>query len=365
MEARINTFLTLLKEQRASDLHLISDSPPVVRFNGDLIPLNFRKLSPEKTRSFLYEICTKEQIARFEKERELDFAYSIPDVARFRVNLFMQRKGICGVFRIIPERIETIDELGLPKSLKKFARLDKGLVLVTGPTGSGKSTTLAAIVNEINEHQQKHILTVEDPIEFVHKDKKSLISQREVGTHTPSFADALRGALREAPDVILVGELRDLESISEAITTAEKGVLVFGTLHTASAAKTIDRLIDAFPEDQQAQIRSMLSISLVGVISQQLLKTADGMSRTAAFEILIGSPALGNIIRQGKIHQIQSLVQTADRESGMISMDQYLIDLVKKKIVKPDEALKKCYDKIKFQQYIDDFRRSSRAGGKK
>jgi len=274
-------------------------------------------------------------------------------MARFRGNIFMQHKGIGAVFRIIPSKILTADDLGLPEGVRKFTQLKKGLVLVTGPTGSGKSTTLAAMIDLINSSRKEHILTLEDPLEFIHENKESLLNQRQIGEHSESFTAALRAALREDPDVILVGEMRDLETISLAMTAAETGHLVFGTLHTNSAAKTIDRIIDAFPRDGQEQIRSMLSESLKGVVCQQLLKTVEGKGRIAAMEIMVGTPAVANLIREGKTFQIPSIIQTA-RKDGMQLMDQHLIDLLKTKRISPEEAHRCAQEKKQFEQYLPD-----------
>jgi len=351
--ARIDAFLKLAKEQRASDLHFIAGSPPLIRFNGDLFPINFRTLTAYDGESFITEILTEEQIETFTEKLELDFSYHLDEVAHFRVNVFRQREGISAVFRIIPDKVQTVAELGLPESLKKFTKISKGMVLVTGPTGSGKSTTLAAIINEINENQNRHILTLEDPIEFVHTPKKCIITQREIHTHSHSFANALRSALREAPDVILVGEMRDLETIEQALTCAETGILVFATLHTNSAGSTIDRIIDVFPSFQQDQVRTMLSVTLQGVISQQLVPTADGLSRVAALEILGGSYALSNLIREGKTHQIPTLIQSADESTGMQTLDQHLMNLVRVGRISAHTAYVHAQNKESFEDLIN------------
>ena len=337
--ARIDSFLMLVKEQRASDLHLCVGQPPIIRFAGDLVPIKFRMLTDFELKRMVYETLRPAQIAFFEENMDLDFAYSIDGVARYRGHLFYDENGIGAAYRIIPEHIESIDELRLPTSLKKLSRFDKGLILVTGATGSGKSTTLAAILNEINETRQKHIITVEDPIEFIHQPKKCVFSHREVGTHTKSFQSALRSCLREAPDVILIGEMRDIETISLALTCAETGALVFGTLHTQSASKTVDRIIDVFPAEQQEQIRSMLSLNLKGVMCQNLLKTSDETNRCAAVEILFGSTALSNLIRDNKTYQIDTLIQLGGYEkTGMQTMDQALVALCDEGRVNPQEA---------------------------
>jgi twitching motility protein PilT len=300
----------------------------------------------------LFAILTENQRQIFTTRNDLDFAYEIPDVARFRVNLLRQHRGVGAVFRLLPSRFRTLDELGLPQVVYSLARLEQGLVLVTGPTGSGKSTTLAAIIDHINEESDKHIVTIEDPLEFIHPSKKSLVTQREVGVHTTSFAAALRAVLREDPDIILLGELRDLETISLAITAAETGHLVFGTLHTRTAASTVDRLIDVFPPDQQGQIRTMLAETLKGVVAQQLLIRADGQGRVIAAEILVGTTALANLIREGKTYQIPSLIQTGRRE-GMQTMDQAILELLRSKQITPQEAYRKAIDKETYRQYLE------------
>jgi len=351
--ARIDALFKMMQEQGASDLHLSSGSPPIFRLHGDMIRLNFKSLSHEELKVIIFEILSEKQQSDFETRKDLDFAYAIPGMARFRGNIFMQHKGIGAVFRIIPSKILTADDLGLPEGVRKFTQLKKGLVLVTGPTGSGKSTTLAAMIDLINSSRKEHILTLEDPLEFIHENKESLLNQRQIGEHSESFTAALRAALREDPDVILVGEMRDLETISLAMTAAETGHLVFGTLHTNSAAKTIDRIIDAFPRDGQEQIRSMLSESLKGVVCQQLLKTVEGKGRIAAMEIMVGTPAVANLIREGKTFQIPSIIQTA-RKDGMQLMDQHLIDLLKTKRISPEEAHRCAQEKKQFEQYLPD-----------
>ena len=296
--AKIDTFFTEMKEQGASDLHIVVGFPPLLRLNGELVPLvRHPVLTAETSRELLFEILSSGQQAKVEKNRDFDMAYELEGIGRFRCNILYQHRGIGGVFRIIPTKILTIEQLKLPDIVRSIAAFTRGLVLVTGPTGSGKSTTLAAIVDYINDNWSKHIITIEDPLEFVHPNKKCIFTQREIGSHARSFADALMVASREDPDIILVGEMRDLETISLALTCAELGILVFGTLHTNSASKTIDRIINAFPADQQSQTRSMLSESLKAVVAQQLLKTKDGRARCAALEILIGSNALASIIR--------------------------------------------------------------------
>jgi twitching motility protein PilT len=354
---QIDELLKRMVEKEASDLHLTVGAYPLVRIHGELEKMDSlgiiseSPLQSDQLRKLLYEILTEEQIQEFEERKELDFAYQAPGIGRFRTNIFEQLKGVGAAFRLIPNQILSLEELGLPKTLAKFTRLNKGLVLVTGPTGSGKSTTLASLIDLINRERKVHIITIEDPVEFVHVNKNSLINQRQLGSNTLSFSNALRAALREDPDVILIGEMRDLETISLAITAAETGHLVFGTLHTNSAAKTIDRIIDAFPSGQQAQIRTQLSESLKGVISQQLLKRADGKGRVVAIEILVGTPAIANLIREGKTYQIPSVIQTGRRE-GMQTMDQAIIDLLKMGKITTEEAFDKCVDRETFQKYL-------------
>jgi twitching motility protein PilT len=308
-------------------------------------------LSHDELKGLLYEILTEKQKAQFEEKHDLDFAYEISGLARFRGNLLMQHRGVGAVFRIIPSKILSADDLKLPEGVTRMTTLKKGLVLVTGPTGSGKSTTLAAMIDLINSTRREHILTLEDPLEFIHENKMSLVRQRQIGEHTEGFTSALRAALREDPDVIMVGEMRDLETIGLAISAAETGHLVFGTLHTNTAPKTIDRIIDVFPADQQSQIRAMLSESLKGVVCQQLLKTADGKGRVAALEIMHGTPAIANLIREAKTFQIPSIIQTAKKD-GMQLMDQHLLDLLKTRQVSPEEVYRCCQDKKQFETYL-------------
>jgi twitching motility protein PilT len=345
-------FFRKMKATGASDLHLLSGMPPKFRIHGELEAIPEEAPIPEDAlREMLFEIIDNRQREKFQQTHDLDFAYSLEGVARFRCNYLQQITGLGAIFRIIPEKIKTISELNLPKILERFAVLQSGLVLVTGPTGSGKSTTLAAIVDYINTTQQKHILTIEDPIEFVHESKKCIITQREVGHDARTFSSALRAAGREDADVVLIGEMRDLETISLAITLSEMGQLVFGTLHTNSAAKTIDRIIDVFPPEQQPQIRIMLSDSLKGIVAQQLLRTRDGKGRVAVLEILFGSPALSNIIREGKTQQILSVIQ-AGKLDGMQSLDAALLELVVKKVIIPQDAYAKAQDKKSFEPFL-------------
>jgi twitching motility protein PilT len=349
--AKIDALFNYMIENDASDLHLATGSKPKLRKHGELEEMDHEVLTDDTLKELLFEIANEEQQNIFHEKKDLDFAYEIPDVSRFRANYFEQKFGIAAVFRVIPTKIMTVEDLNLPEQILKLTQLSRGLVLVTGPTGSGKSTTLAAIIDYINANRKDHILTVEDPIEFVHKSKGCLVNHREVGTHTGSFASALKAALREDPDVILVGEMRDLETIELAITAAETGHLVFGTLHTSSAAKTIDRLIDAFPSGQQAQIRTMLSESLKGVVCQQLFKRVDQPGRLAALEILFCKAAVANLIREAKIHMITSVMQTSKGE-GMQLMDQAIMDFLMKKMIAPEEAYLKANDKNAFQRFV-------------
>ncbi len=352
--AKIDTFFTEMKERGASDLHMVVGFPPLLRLNGELLPLDRHPvLTAESNREILFEILGPTQQAQAEKNRDFDMAYELEGVGRFRCNILYQHRGIGGVFRIIPTKILTIEQLNLPDIVRSIAAFNRGLVLVTGPTGSGKSTTLAAIIDYINDNWAKHIITIEDPLEFVHPNKKCIFTQREIGSHAKSFADALMVASREDPDIILVGEMRDLETISLALTCAELGILVFGTLHTNSASKTIDRIINAFPADQQAQTRSMLSESLKAVIAQQLLRTKDGKGRCAALEILIGSNALASTIREGKINQIPSLIQTNTKQ-GMQTMDQHLMKLFEEEKITAEAAYEKALDKNLFLKLFDE-----------
>jgi twitching motility protein PilT len=323
-------------EQGASDCHVSSGEPPMLRIHGDLKKLDHAALSREDVHTMVFDIMNDSQRKTFEETHECDFSFELGDIARFRVNVFLQRKGMGAVFRTIPTKILTVEQLGLPPVLKQLCDKEKGLVVVTGPTGSGKSTTLAAMIDFLNNSFEGHILTIEDPIEFVHQSKKCLVNQRELGPHTQSFANALRAALREDPDVILVGEMRDLETIQLALTAAETGHLVFGTLHTSSAPKTVDRVIDVFPPNQQAQIRAQFAESIEAVITQTLLKKKAG-GRAAALEIMTGTTAIRNLIRENKIHQIPGTMQVSQKD-GMQTMDMALLDLVGKGLVTPEEA---------------------------
>ena len=342
MAAPVQSIDALLEEavaQGASDLHLTVGSAPATRVRGELRPLvGAAVLDADTTQSLLYRILTTEQQKRFELDRQLDCSYDVPGIARFRVNVFQQRNAVAAVFRVIPDQLKTLEELALPEALRSLTTMPRGLVLVTGPTGSGKSTTLAALIDEINRNRTDHIITIEDPIEFVHRHKQCIVNQREIGTDAESFGLALRAALRQDPDVILLGEMRDLETISTALTAAETGHLVFGTLHTQSAPSTIDRIIDVFPATQQEQIRTQIAGALQGVITQTLLPTLDGRGRVPALEILLPDDAIRNLIRQGKVEQIYSYMQTGSR-SGMQTMEQSLAELVTRRIVSPSEAI--------------------------
>jgi twitching motility protein PilT len=337
--AKLDAFFKVMAEQRASDMHLAAGSPPLLRLQGSLKKVEYQPLTDEVLRAMIYEILTEHQIERFEKTHDLDLAYSAPGIARFRVNIYQKFTGISAAFRIIPHKILTLEELGAPAGLKAMCEYKNGLVLVTGPTGSGKSTTLAAMIHYINQTSHEHILTLEDPLEFIHEPVKCLISQREVGSHTDSFTTALKAALREDPDVILVGEMRDLDTIQLAIAAAETGHLVFGTLHTNNASKTIDRIIDVFPSERQSQVRAMLAESLRGVVAQQLLKRADGKGRVAVHEILIATQAIRSLIREAKTFQIPSTIGTG-RKEGMQSFDQALMELIQQGTITLEEAVK-------------------------
>ncbi len=351
--AVIDKFFRALKDQGGSDLHLQAGQPPKFRVHGRLEPLNMPPLSNKEAHKILDEILSEPQRKHWASNWDLDFSYELDGIARFRCNYLMHQGGVGAVFRIIPTKIMSIEELGVPQSIKRFCTIRTGLVLVTGPTGSGKSTTLASMIDEINATASKHIITIEDPIEFVHPNKSCVVTQREIGSDTESFSTALRAAAREDPDVVLVGEMRDLETISLAITSAETGNLVFGTLHTNSAAKTIDRVIDVFPEEQQAQIRTMLSVSLQGVVAQLLLRRADGGGRVPVNEVLISSPALGAIVREGAIHKVVSYIESG-RGEGMQLMDDSILARLKAGMVSPNEAYMKSSDKSRFEHLVKD-----------
>jgi len=350
--ATIDPFLSEVIDKRGSDLHFIAGDPPRIRVYGDLGPLRPDRLDATFVKEALYEIMPKPALDRFESKDGADFAYTLADRGRFRVNIMRQLNGVGGVFRVIPSQALTMEELKLPQSVREMARATNGLILVTGKTGSGKSTTLASMVDDINTRMKGHILTIEDPIEFVHLRKSCLISQREIGVHSASFADALHSALREDPDVILVGELRDHETMSIAVTAAEMGILVMGTLHTNGAAQTVDRLVNAFPSDKQSHVRTMLSTSLRGVVSQQLLQRADKQGRVAALEVLVNTPAASNLIRQGKLDQLENTMQ-AGAQFGMRTMDSAIQHLLDQRLITGKEAYKKGINKGKFEPTKD------------
>ena len=349
--AQIDAFFKLMNDQGASDLHLMAGQQPVLRIHGEMERVKYRILDDDGLKAMLYEIAPEEKAKVFEETGDVDFAYEIPGLARYRANFFRQKNGVGAVFREIPSTILTCEQLGLPPVVRKLASLPRGLVLVTGPTGSGKSTTLAAIIDEANKTRKDHIITVEDPIEFVHKSDKAIVNHREVGLHTNSFAAALKGALREDPDIILVGEMRDLETISLAIEASATGHLVFGTLHTTSAAKTVDRVIEVFPINAQEQIRNTLADGLRAVVAQNLFKRIDKKARCAALEIMIATPAVRNLIREGKTFQIPSMIQTG-KKFGMQPLDDAIMDLLNKKMISPDDAYAKCNDKSKFLPFL-------------
>ncbi len=349
--ARIDAFFKLMNEQGASDLHLIAGQQPILRVDGDLERVKFKEFENDDLKAMLYEICPEHKIKVFEETGDIDFGYEIANLARYRCNFFQQKYGVAAVFREIPSEIMTVEQLGLPPVLNQLAMLQKGLVLVTGPTGSGKSTTLAAMIDYINRNRKSHIITIEDPVEFVHKSKSCIINHREVGQHTQSFKAALRGALREDPDIILVGEMRDLETIELAIEAASTGHLVFGTLHTQSAAKTVDRVIDVFPANQQAQIRTTLSESLKGVIAQNLFKRSDKKGRLAVLEILVVTAATANLIREGKTFQIPSVIQTG-KKYGMQSLDDAILEALQAKKITAEDAYDSAIIKERFVQFL-------------
>jgi len=347
---RIDEFLREVLERGGSDLHFVAGDPPRVRVYGELQTLREEPLGQQQVRDALAEILPRPAAARLEEKDGADFAYTIPGVSRFRVNVFRHIGGLGGVFRAIPSKALTLDQLNMPEAVRSLCRTSNGLILVTGKTGSGKSTTLAAMIDDINARVKGHILTIEDPIEFVHPRKNCLVSQREVGAHSPGFAEALHSALREDPDVVLVGELRDLETMSIAVTAAEMGILVMGTLHTNGAAATVDRIVNAFPADKQAHVRTMLSTSLRGVVSQQLLPRADRRGRVAALEILINTPAVANLIRQGKLDQLENTMQSG-AQHGMRTMDSAIQELLDKGVITGRAAFEKSINKQRFEQF--------------
>src|SRR6266487_3168742 len=354
--AKIDAFFNLMFEQKASDLHLSAGNSPMLRINGELHRVDYPPLENDGLKTMLYEIAPDYKIKQYEETGDVDFGYEIPNVSRFRANFFNQKYGCAAVFRQIPSKVLSFEDFEkfdapLPAVLKKFGMLHKGLVVVTGPTGSGKSTTLAAMVDYCNKNRRDHIITVEDPIEFVHESKNCLVNHREVGVHTKSFSAALRGALREDPDIVLVGEMRDLETIELALTAASTGHLVFVTLHTQSAAKTIDRVIDVFPAGQQNQIRNTLSEALKGVIAQNLFKRADVKGRVSALEILVVTPAIANLIREAKTFQIPGMLQVG-KKYGMQTLDDAIMDLLNKKMISPEDAYSRCIDKNKFRPLL-------------
>jgi twitching motility protein PilT len=335
--ARIDAILQLVREQGASDLHMTTGAPPIVRINGEITPIPYEHITREVNEMLLFELMDADLRARYEQFKDVDFSYEVPGVVRARCNIYEQSRGVAGAFRILPNTILTLEQLGLPAHVAKLTELHRGLVLVTGPPGTGKSSTLASMVDHINRNVHRHILTIEDPIEYRHENVQSLVTQREVGRNTPSFERGLRAALREDPDVILVGELRDPESISLAVTAAATGQLVFGTLHTMSAAQSVDRILDTFEGERQTQVRLMLAESLKGVLAQRLLRRADGRGRVLATEILVGSNAVASLIRDKKTFQLASVIQTGRRE-GMQSMDESVMTLVREHVISPEEA---------------------------
>jgi twitching motility protein PilT len=349
--AKIDAFFKLMHEQGASDLHLVAGQPPALRIRGEIERIKYKVLTSDDLRSMLYEITPEHKIKVFEETGDVDFGHEIPGLARYRANFFMQKNGVGAVFREIPSAILTAEQLGLPPVVSKLAMLPRGMVLVTGPTGSGKSTTLASVIDVANRNRKDHIITIEDPIEFVHQSQACIINQREIGIHTKTFSSALRGALREDPDIILVGEMRDLETISLAVEAATTGHLVFSTLHTTGAVKTVDRVIEVFPAQEQAQIRSTLADGLRAVISQTLFKRIDKVGRVAALEILVATPGVRNLIREGKSHQIPSMIQTG-KKYGMTLLDDSIMDLLKRGSISAEEAYAKSNDKARFRPLL-------------
>jgi twitching motility protein PilT len=349
--AKIDAFFKLMHEQGASDLHLVAGQPPALRIRGEIERVKFKVLTSDDLRTMLYEITPEHKIKTFEETGDMDFGYEIPGLARYRANYFMHKNGVGAVFREIPNTIATAEQLGLPPVVSKLAMLPRGLVLVTGPTGSGKSTTLAAVIDVANRSRKDHIITIEDPIEFVHQSQTCIINQREIGIHTKSFSASLRGALREDPDIILVGEMRDLETISLAVEAATTGHLVFSTLHTSSATKTVDRVVEVFPAQEQGLIRSTLADGLRAVISQVLFKRMDKLGRIVALEIMIATPGVRNLIREAKSHQIPSMIQTG-KKYGMTLLDDSIMDLFKRGVIGAEDAYAKSNDKARFRPLL-------------
>ncbi len=351
--ARIDAIFKMVKEQGASDLHISSGAPPMLRVQGEIRAIEAPALTGDQARQLLYEMMTEEQKTSFERDRDIDFAYDVAGEVRVRCNLYEQIRGIAGAFRLLPTEIYTLEQLGLPESIRRFAEYSKGLVVVTGPPGSGKSTTLAALMHHINQTQRKHIITIEDPVEYVHHNLNCLVNQREVGRSARTFASALRAALREDPNIVLVGEMRDLETMQLAITAAETGQLVLATLHTSSAPQTIDRIIDGFSDDRQAQIRTMLGESLRGVVAQRLVRRKDGKGRLPVTEILFVNTAVSSLIREKKTFQIKTIMQTG-RKDGMVLLDNVLLDMLKRDLITPREAFLSCNVKDAFLPYLDE-----------
>ena len=354
--AKIDAFFNLMFEQKASDLHMTAGNPPMLRINGEMERVDYPPLENDSLKTMLYEIAPDYKIKQFEELGDVDFGYEIPNISRFRVNFFTEKNGVGAVFRQIPSRVLSFEdfeklEAPLPPVLKKFTMLNRGLIVVTGPTGSGKSTTLAVMMDYANKNRKDHIITLEDPIEFVHTSKGCLVNHREVGVHTKSFASGLRGALREDPDIILVGEMRDLETIELAITAAATGHLVFGTLHTTSASKTVDRIIDVFPAEQQNKIRQTLSEALKGIVAQTLFKRRDKKGRIAAFEILVFNTAIANLVREGKTHQIPGMIQVG-KKMGNQPLDDHIMEHVRMKRISPEDAYDKALDRKKFRSLL-------------
>ena len=353
--ARRDSSLRLVTEQNASDLHFCAGAVPTIRHNGDLVRLPFRKLTETETRRFLVEILDDDQRERFENNSDLDFVYELDDIGRFRCNFFRQARGSGAVFRIIPPSVPTLDDLGMPASMRRLCQLKNGLVLVTGPTGAGKTTTLAALVDEINRTAKRHIITIEDPVEFLHPIRQSVVTQRQVGVHVSSFAEALRSSLRESPDVVVVGEMRDAETIQLALTAAETGVLVFGTLHTNSAASAINRIIDAMPEESREQVRSILSVLMRGIVAQHLVKRATGEGRVAVVEVLLQNYAVAHLIRENKIHQLDALLQSTESAgAGMMSLETCLLRYLREGVILLEDAVRVASDPDHLRQLAAD-----------